>query len=175
MSRAIATAQSAQVAQSTQSAETKREAELVTISSLPLMKYVTKSGEERIGIRLHNISYLPERAKDDGTIQPSRFGGFIPEWTDPKTGEVRGNLRDNSVPLQFFGHAADQLKAIITESFNQKRDAIILGVNGDPATLSASVHRKEDGSIYQLAVGTREFRGNHKKLIASPEADVKEE
>lgn len=152
----------------------KASAELLPLTALPLVKYLTAKGEERIGVRLHSLSYLPERVNEDNEVQTARFGGFIGEMTDPVTGEVRGLHRD-SIPLQFFGKAAEDLCGIIEKLDDPKRDAIILGVNGDPATLSASVHRDEQGRIRQLAVGTREFRGNFKKLIAAPPAAVEEE
>lgn len=148
--------------------------ELLALTALPLISYLTQKGEERIGLRLHSLSYLPERIGEDGKPQSSRFGGFIGEWTDPATGTVRG-LQKDSVPLQFFGKAADDLRHIMAALADPKRDAILLGVNGDPAALYASVHRNADGSVRQLAVGTREFRGNFKKLIAAPEAVILEE
>jgi hypothetical protein len=147
--------------------------ELIPLTALPLVNFLTKKGEERVGVRLHSLSYLPERVTEDGP-QSARFGGFLGEWTDPATGVVRGLNRD-SIPLQFFGKAAEQLRGIIDTLVDPKRDAVILACNGDPATLMASVHRNEDGSVRQLAVGTREFRGNFKKLIAAPEAVVEEE
>ena len=183
MSRAIATAASVQTPSDSAATATatagawlavKREAELVSLAALPIVKYTTKAGEERIGVRLHSLSYLPEKIGDDGEVQSARFGGFLGEWTDPKTGEVRG-LQKDSVPLQFFGRSAEELKSIIDRLDDPKRDAIILGVNGDPNELSASVHRDENGRVKQLAVGTREFRGNFKKLVAAPPADVQEE
>ena len=152
----------------------KREAELMSLTGLPLVKYVTAAGEERAAVRLHSLSYLPEKIGEDGEIQTARFGGFVGEMTDPVTGEVRGLHRD-SIPLQFFGRAAEDLRGILDRLDDPKRDAVLLAVNGDPATLSASVHRDEEGRIRQLAVGTREFRGNFKKLIAAPAAEVEEE
>lgn len=174
MAKQIATAQSTHVAQSVQVAETKREPELMSLAALPLVKYQTGAGEERIGVRLHSLSYLPEKIGENGEVQTARFGGFLGEMTDPVTGEVRGTHRD-SIPLQFFGRAADELRGIIDRLDDPKRDAIILGVTGDPASLSASVHRDEAGRIRQLAVGTREFRGNYKRLVASPPAVIEEE
>ena len=177
MSRSIATAASVQTPSDSDSAATataKSESELVALSSLPIVEYKTKAGETRQAVRLHSLSYLPARIGEDGKAQSSRFGGFIGEMTDPVTGEVRG-LQKDSIPLQFFGKAADDLRHIIAALDDPKRDAILLAVNGDPATLSASVHRDETGHIRQLAVGTREFRGNFKKLQAAPPADVKEE
>lgn len=151
---------------------TATQAELVALSTLPLSKYVTKGGEERVGLRLHSVSYLPEKVAEDGSVQSARFGGFMPEWTDPQTGTVHGKNRD-SIPVQFFGKAADDLAVIVDRV--SKRDAILMGVNGNPEELFASIHRREDGSILQLAVGTREFRGNYKLLQAAPEAQPEEE
>lgn len=155
-------------------ASTQAQAELLALTSLPLVQYMTKSGEARIAVRLHSLSYLPEKISEDGKVQTARFGGFLSEFTDPETGAVYGTNRD-SVALQFFGKAAEDLKVIIDKLDDPKRDAVLLAVNGDPATLQCSVHRNEDGSVRQLAVGTREFRGNFKKLVAAPPADVTEE
>ncbi len=173
MAKSIATSTSA-VVSATAANTAKREAELTPLSSLPLTKYVTKAGEERIGVRLHSLSYLPEKTGENGEVQSSRFGGFIGEWTDPLTGEVRG-LQKDSVALQFFGRAADELRGIIDRLDDPKRDAVLLAVNGNPDELFASVHRDENGRIRQLAVGTREFAGNFKRLVASPPANVQEE
>lgn len=159
----------------TAAATTAAAAELIPLSALPLAGYKTKAGEDRIGIRLHSLKYLPTRVNEEGQEQTARFGGLCPTWTDPATGTVHCSETKNSVPLQFFGSAADQLRSILTESFDPERDAIMLGVNGDPTQLFASVHRNADGSVKQFAVGTREFRGNHKKLIANPKAKVEEE
>jgi len=149
-------------------------AELIALTTLPLIEYVTKAGEARKAVRLHSVSYLPEKIGEDGKVQTARFGGFLGEWSDPATGEVYGLNRD-SVALQFFGHAAEELKSIIDHLADPKRDAILLAVNGAPETLFASVHRDATGRVKQLAVGTREFRGNFKKLIAAPEAVIIEE
>lgn len=175
MSRSIATSTSSVVSTTEGSllAATKA-TEFLPLNKLPLVSYTTKSGEERQAVRLHSLSYLPERIGEDGKSQSARFGGFVGEMTDPLTGEVRG-LQKDSVPLQFFGRAAEELKSIIDRLDDPKRDAVLLAVNGNPAELSASVHRDENGRIRQLAVGTREFAGNFKKLVASPPADVKEE
>lgn len=157
-----------------ETAATSTATEFLALSKLPLVAYTTKSGEERQAVRLHSVSYLPERVGKDGKTQSSRFGGFTDEWTDPVTGEVRGKERD-SVPLQFFGHAADQMRSILDSLPDPRRDAILLAVNGEPDALYASVHRDENGQIRQLAVGTREFRGNFKKLVAAPPAVIEEE
>ena len=155
-------------------ASTSTKAELLALSSLPLVTYKTANGEERVAVRLHSLSYLPERVGEDGETQTARFGGFVGEMTDPATGEVRGLHRD-SIPLQFFGRAAEELRGIIDRLDDPKRDAVLLAVNGDPATLYASVHRDEEGRMRQLAVGTREFSGKFKKLVASPPAVIEEE
>lgn len=158
----------------TQAQNQAASAELIALTALPLAEYVTKAGEARKAVRLHSISYLPEKVGEDGKVQTARFGGFMGEWTDPATGEIYG-LNKDSVALQFFGHAAEELKSIISHLADPKRDAILLAVNGEPETLFASVHRDATGRVRQLAVGTREFRGNFKKLIAAPPADVTEE
>ena len=171
--RSIATSTSATQAQD-QTQQQTASAELIALTTLPLVEYTTGAGEKRQAVRLHSISYLPERVGEDGKAQSSRFGGFISEMTDPVTGEVRGRERD-SVPLQFFGHAAEELKSIIDHLADPRRDAILLAINGDPAQLFASVHRDATGRVKQLAVGTREFRGNFKRLVAAPPAVVEAE
>lgn len=149
-------------------------AELIPLTALPIVEYTTKAGETRQAVRLHSVSFLPEKIGEDGKVQSARFGGFLSEMTDPATGEIRGLDRD-SVALQFFGHAAEELRSILGHLEDPKRDAILLAVNGDPAQLFASVHRDATGKMRQLAVGTREFRGNFKRLVAAPPAVVEAE
>lgn len=149
-------------------------AELIPLTALPIVEYTTKAGETRQAVRLHSVSFLPEKIGEDGKVQTARFGGFLSEMTDPATGEIRGLDRD-SVALQFFGHAAEELRSILGHLEDPKRDAILLAINGDPAQLFASVHRDATGKMRQLAVGTREFRGNFKRLVAAPPAVVEAE
>lgn len=170
--RSIATSTSAVV--ETPSEGSRREAELIPLTALPIVEYTTKGGETRQAVRLHSVSFLPEKIGEDGKAQTARFGGFLGEWADPATGEIYGLNRD-SVSLQFFGRAADELRGIIDKLDDPRRDAILLAINGDPAQLFASVHRDEKGMIKQLAVGTREFRGNFKRLVAAPPAVVEAE
>jgi len=174
MARQMNASASAAVVVPASTTETKTAAELHACNTLPLVQYVTAAGEARQAVRLHSLSYLPERIGEDGKPQSARFGGFLSEWTDPTNGVVYGTNRD-SVPLQFFGKAADDLRAIMGSLADPKRDAILLALNGPAETLQYSVHRNTDGSVRQLAVGTREFRGNFKKLIAAPAAVVAEE
>ena len=170
--RSIASAQSTVV--KTPASTSKATAELLSLAALPIVEYTTKGGETRQAVRLHSVSFLPEKIGEDGKVQSARFGGFLSEMTDPATGEIRGLDRD-SVALQFFGHAAEELRSILGHLEDPKRDAILLAVNGDPAQLFASVHRDATGKMRQLAVGTREFRGNFKRLVASPPAVIEEE
>jgi len=141
--------------------------ELIELSSLPITEYVTKAGEKRRGVRLHSLSFLPQ----NGEHKPV-FGGFVSEMVDPLTGEVRGKDRD-SVALQFFGETAVQLSAILEKA--SKRDAVILAFTDPAAPGKGSVHRLEDGRIKQIAVGSREFDGRFKLLVAAPPIDLVEE
>ena len=154
--------------------QTKAAAELVPVSKCcAIAQYVTKAGEQRRGVKLHNLKFLPARINEDGQPQTARFSGLIDSFTDPVTGEVRGANKD-SVALRFFGAAAEQLSSILNGVPNPQRDSIILACE-NPDELTLSIYRDEAGRCTGTGASTREFIGNFRLLPAAPEAKVKSE
>lgn len=67
---------------------------------VPEYEWQTTAGDDRSGIKLHYISYLPERA-DGEKQQPAQVSGFCDGFTDPTTGTVRSGK--NCVALRVTG------------------------------------------------------------------------
>ena len=89
---------------STGSTPTTTAAERLSLTDLvPSYGWETKSGESRTGLKLHFVTFLPERA-EGGKTQPAQVGGFLDSLTDPVTGSVREG-RD-CVPLRVTGASA---------------------------------------------------------------------
>lgn len=75
---------------------------------VPQYEWTTSAGAERSGIKLHYLSFLPER-QDGEKAQPAQMSGFMDSLTDPVTGSVRD--KKNCVPLRVTGAAAVALAA----------------------------------------------------------------
>ena len=85
-------------------AETEKE-RLALEELVPTYQWATTAGEAREGLKLHYISFLPEREREeDGSNQPAQLSGFMDSFVDPVTGTTRGG-RD-CVPLRLTGAAA---------------------------------------------------------------------
>ena len=87
------------------------EKERLAIGDLvPEYQWQTSAGDAREGIKLHYLSFLPERERgEDGNAQPAQLSGFLDALTDPVTGSVRGGR--NCVPFRITGTAAVALAA----------------------------------------------------------------
>lgn len=81
---------------------------LVLEGLVPQYEWQTTAGEDRSGLKLHYLSFLPERA-EDGRTQPAQLSGFLDSLTDPVTGSVRGGRE--CVPLRITGAGAVALAA----------------------------------------------------------------
>ena len=81
---------------------TAEEKERMALDGLvPSYEWATSAGEGRQGIKLHYVSFLPEREGEDGRQQAAQLSGFLDGLTDPVTGSVRGGR--NCVPLRVTG------------------------------------------------------------------------
>ena len=83
--------------------ETAGEKERLSLEELvPQYEWATTAGESRHGLKLHFISYLPEREREeDGSTQPAQASGFMDQLIDPMTGTTRGGK--SCVPLRMTG------------------------------------------------------------------------
>ena len=70
---------------------------------VPQYGWETSAGESREGLKLHYLSYLPERQEGE-KAQPAQVSGFLDQFADPVTGVVRGGK--NCVPLRITGAGA---------------------------------------------------------------------
>ena len=101
---------------------------------LPMYQWTTTTGESREGVKLHYISFLPEREREeDGSNQPSQLSGFCDALTDPVTGSVRDGR--NCVPFRVTGTAAVALAArvLAAEAMASGGDAQAAQAGFDPA------------------------------------------
>ena len=153
----------------------KTAAELVPVSKCcTVQSYTSKvTNQVVLGVKLHNLKFLAARLDENGNPQSARFSGLLESFTDPVTGEVRGQNKD-SVPLRFFGKAAEQL-SVIMQGLDPVHDSIILACNGSPDELTLSIYRDETGRATGAGASTREFLGNHRVIAAAPEAKIQSE
>lgn len=85
-------------------ADEKKEKEKVVLGDIvPQYSWETTAGESRQGLKLHFLSYLPERAEGE-KVQAAQFSGFLDGLTDPATGAVRSGR--NCVPFRVTGAGA---------------------------------------------------------------------
>ena len=89
--------------------EEKERMELAGI--VPQYEWETSAGESREGLKLHFISFLPERQEGEKN-QPAQMSGFLDGMTDPVTGSVRNGR--NCVPLRVTGAAATALASRVS-------------------------------------------------------------
>ena len=142
------------------------EKERVSLEGLvPSYEWETSTGETRQGLKLHFVSYLPERAGKDGKGQPAQFSGFLDQMTDPVTGSVRGGR--NCIPLRVTGAAGVALAA-------RAVGAIALAEGGDAHEAMAGFDPAEPfvvktGSLYldlRAEACAEALRGEDKELVA---------
>lgn len=176
MSRATQTAAQTQT-QTQNSTQNQTPAEKIGIGALPMGTLKAKDGSERATIRLHSLSFL---AGNDE--HPATFGGFMTDFADPQTGEIRGS--GDSVALSFFrqtairmakltlGYEQDaeiELQQLAEELKERGRDALLLcpRLDADPAA-ELSLYRDETGRAKFVASDSAVFGGAHRWLRAAP-------
>ena len=87
-------------------AEEKEMEKVVLVDIVPQYEWATTAGESRTGLKLHFLSYLPEREGEE-KVQAAQFSGFLDGLTDPATGAVRSGR--NCVPFRVTGAAGQAL------------------------------------------------------------------
>lgn len=112
MARATSTASQTQA----QPEATLQPAEKIRLSSLPTGAIKLSNGTERPCYRIHSLSFLPG---SEG--HPATFGGFLTDYIDPQTGEVRGS--GDSVALSLFRQTAIGQARLCIESWLTPRGA----------------------------------------------------
>ena len=141
------------------------EKEKVMLGGLvPSYEWATSAGESRTGIKLHYISFLPERAEGE-KVQPAQMSGFCDGFTDPVTGTVRNGR--NCVPLRLTGAAGIAMAKRIV-------GAVALAEGEDAAGAMAAFEAAEPfivkgGSLYvDLRDGAEAeaLRGEDSELVA---------
>ena len=108
-------------------AEIEEKEQLVLGGLVPQYGWETSHGEAREGLKLHYITFLPER-QDGEKPQPAQLSGFMDQLTDPITGTIRNGR--NCVPLRVTGAAAVALAARVLA-------AVALAEGGDAAEAMA--------------------------------------
>ena len=105
------------------------EKERLAIGDLvPQYEWETSAGEAREGLKLHYLSFLPERQEGE-KAQPAQLSGFLDGFTDPVTGSVRASR--NCVPLRVTGAAGVALAGRVLA-------AVALAEGGDAAEAMAA-------------------------------------
>ena len=144
--------------------EAEKKERLVLGELVPQYQWATSVGEAREGIKLHYVSFLPERAEGEKN-QPAQISGFLDSLTDPMTGSVRGG-RD-CVPFRVSGSAGVALAARVLA-------AVALAEGGDAAAAMAGFDPAAPftvkvGSLYiDLRDGAEveALRGEDRELVA---------
>ena len=118
------------------------EKERVALEGLvPSYEWATTSGESREGLKLHYVSFLPERQEGDDS-KAAQLSGFMDHLTDPVTGTVR-NGRD-CVPFRITGSAAVALAARVLA-------AVAMAEGGDP---NAAMEEFDPSAKFVLKTGS---------------------
>ena len=160
---------------STGSAPTKSTAaERLLLSDLvPSYGWETKAGQPREGLKLHYITFLPERAEGDRT-QPAQVGGFLDSLTDPATGSVREGR--NCVPLRITGEPAIVLASrIFKDGFDPSEKntlptgSVFLETRPEAAV---SALRGEDGELIAVYADSAALTG---RTLYVPAAEFEED
>ena len=145
--------------------ETAVEKERIGLTGLvPMYEWETTSGESREGLKLHYVSYLPERAEED-KVQPAQISGFLDALVDPVTGSARGGR--NCVPLRVTGSAGVALASRVLA-------AVALAEGGDAAAAMAAF---DAAAPFTIKVGAlfvdlrpqaeaEALRGDDRELVA---------
>ena len=144
--------------------ETAEKERLELVGLVPQYEWTTTSGEGRTGLKLHFLSYLPEREGEE-KVQAAQFSGFLDGLTDPATGTVRSGR--NCVPFRVTGAAGQALAGRVLA-------AIALAENADPAYALAAFDATEAWTVKggSLFVDLREdaqaeaLRGDDRELVA---------
>ena len=131
---------------------------------VPQYEWTTSAGETRQGLKLHYISFLPEREEGDKT-QPAQFSGFLDALTDPATGTVRNGK--NCVPFRVTGSAGVALAGRVLAS-------VALAEGGDAAYALAAFDAAEKftvatGSLFldlRDGAAAEALRGEDRELVA---------
>ena len=131
---------------------------------VPSYEWQTSTGASREGLKLHYLSFLPERAEGDKS-QPAQFSGFCDGFTDPLTGTVRGGRE--CVPLRLTGAAGVALAArvLAAVAMAEGRDAAEAMAGFDPS----APFTVKTGSLYlDLRDGAEAeaLRGDDRELVA---------
>ena len=144
------------------------EKERLAIGDLvPQYTWETTSGESRQGVKLHYVSFLPERQEGERT-QPAQLSGFMDAFTDPVTGSVRGGRE--CVPLRITGTAAVALAARVV-------GAVALAEGATPAEAKAASDAFEASEPFVTKTGSlfidlrpeaaaEALRGEDQELVA---------
>ena len=141
------------------------EKEKVMLGDLvPSYEWATSAGESRTGIKLHYISFLPERAEGE-KVQPAQMSGFCDGFTDPVTGTVRGGR--NCVPFRITGSAGVALagRVLAAVAMAEGRDGHAAMAEFDPS----APFTVKTGSLYlDLRDGAEAeaLRGEDSELVA---------
>ena len=112
MARATSTASQTQA----QPEATLQPAEKIKMTALPTGAIKLGDGTERPCYRIHSLSFLPG---NEG--HPATFGGFLTDFVDPQTGEVRGS--GDSVALSLFRQTAIGQARLCIQSWLTPRNA----------------------------------------------------
>ena len=146
--------------------EAEKKERLALGELVPQYQWATSAGEAREGLKLHYISYLPERERDeDGNTQSAQLSGFCDGMTDPVTGSVRSGR--NCVPLRITGNAGVALAGRVLA-------AVALAEGGDAAAAMAAFNPSEPllvktGSLYldlRHEAQAEALRGEDSELVA---------
>ena len=160
---------------STGSAPTKSTAaeRLLLANLVPSYGWETSTGEAREGLKLHFITYLPER-REGGKTQPAQVGGFLDSLTDPATGSVREG-RD-CVPLRITGAAALVMaERIFKDGFDPSEKnvmptgSVFLDLRPEAAV---SAVRGEDGELIAAYADSAALTG---RTLVVPAAEFEED
>ena len=141
------------------------EKERLAIGDLvPQYQWTTSAGDAREGLKLHFISFLPERAEGE-KVQPAQLSGFCDGLTDPVTGSVR-NWR-NCVPFRITGAAGVALASRVLAAV-----ALATGGNADEAMNgfdAAMAFTIKTGSLFvdlRPEAAAEALRGEDSELVA---------
>lgn len=148
--------------------ETAGEKERLVLEGLvPQYEWQTTAGEDRSGLKLHYLSFLPEREGEE-KVQAAQFSGFLDGLTDPATGAVRSGR--NCVPFRVTGAAGiDLAKRMV--------GAVALAEGATPQEAMAAMNEFDPSEPYVVKTGSlfidirdnaeaEALRGDDRELVA---------
>ena len=145
-------------------AEAAEKERLTLVGLVPEYQWETTSGESREGIKIHYVSFLPERQEGEDS-KAAQLSGFLDGLTDPVTGAARGGR--NCVPLRVTGQAAVALAVRVLA-------AVAMAEGGDPKAAMAEFEAAEPfvikaGSLFidlRPEAQAEALRGEDGELVA---------